>query len=95
MSLFIEQSLKNSEVCERLKISDYKRKQYVARGILDAPIDLGGVYPQHTLSQVVRAEYRIKAAAEPTFLRAEAHVRKKTKPLSMKLVRRIRGAIFR
>jgi hypothetical protein len=85
-----EKILKNSDVCEQLGVSDYERKQLIAAGILDAPVETGAKYPRHTLSQVVRAKERIIERSKPA-PRIPSGGRR-TKPLSRKMISEIRGS---
>lgn len=91
MNSFADKILKNSEVCEVLNVSDYERKQLIAAGILESPVDTGSAYPRHTLSQVSRAQARISERARPKPLNGNRAGRK-TKPLSQKMLRSIRAA---
>jgi hypothetical protein len=88
VNLSDEKVLKNTEVCELLGISDYERKQFIARGILDAPMDTGAAYPKHTVSQVYRAKARLTEGSAPRQRPASG---KRTKPLTRKMASEIRG----
>lgn len=88
MSSIDEKPIKNTEVCELLKISEYHRKRMVEIGLLDPPIETGLKYPQHTLSQVLRAQSRMIENARPKI--RENRSGKKTRRLSSKLIGEIR-----
>lgn len=79
--------VKNAVVCERLGISDYQRKQMIARGLLEKPIDFGASYPRHTEQQIIRAQRRIEEKAHSLMMSVT-----KIKPLSPKQVEWVRNA---
>lgn len=50
--------ISNSEACERLGVSDYRRRQLIDAGILGAP-----VFGRHTEKQIEQASRRISETA--------------------------------
>ena len=87
MAGFDEKILKNSEVCQLLNVSDYERRQMIAAGILEVPIQIGAAYPRHTLSQILRAQARLTEKARPAHRPTGG---RKIKPLSSKIISALR-----